>query len=168
MDNRKNETVLEYLTNNQAHKQTNRKETSLCLTCCSSLYEKSSLSSHRTLFKHLHHSSMSSCSHWLLVHFQDQVSLYQPWRSLGAWLQHLHRKNTPTITQSDSLWFDFVVPSNYHINTKPLLSTIINTIGLDLIPEYELFLYQGNLVHAFPLILQKKISKPVESPIVGP
>lgn len=72
-----------------------------CLTCSHSLYEESCLCSHRTLFEELHHASMSSCRHWLLVHLQDQVSLNQPGGCLRARLQHLRHKNTRTVTPLD-------------------------------------------------------------------
>lgn len=44
---------------------------------------------------------MSSRGHRLLVHLQDQVALYQPWRSLRAWLQHLCHHDTFTVTLHD-------------------------------------------------------------------
>lgn len=99
-------------------------------TCRSSLYEESRLGSHRTLFKHLHHSSMSSCSHWLLVHLQDQVSLYQARRSLWARIQHLHLNNTVHTPSHDGTSWDWIL-WKLPINTKRLMSNITTQLGLD-------------------------------------
>lgn len=70
--------------------RTHRKlRSSGALTCSCPLDEKRGLRTHRTLFEHLHHPSMTGCSHRLLVHLQDQVSLYEASGCLRARLQHL-------------------------------------------------------------------------------